>query len=111
MLPPILKCEQETVRQTLASLERDSGKFKLSCCSLNYASVNLVCSPLKRKLFLLGTPLGQNTLQCVLNERCDGNRNIFHAAVTTCFPTSNKDTDFGNHNFIFHMFNLNIYTL
>ncbi|XP_071034360.1 E3 ubiquitin-protein ligase UBR5 isoform X5 [Parasteatoda tepidariorum] len=65
LLPPIFKCEQETVRQTLSSLERDSG-----------------------------TPFGQNTLQCVLNERCDGNRNIFHAAVTTCFPTSNKDTDF-----------------
>ncbi|KAG8192530.1 hypothetical protein JTE90_015165 [Oedothorax gibbosus] len=66
LLPPILKCEQETVRQTLASLERDSG-----------------------------TPFGQNTLQCVLNERCDGNRNIFHAAVTTCFPISNKDNDTG----------------
>ncbi|GFU25773.1 e3 ubiquitin-protein ligase UBR5 [Nephila pilipes] len=64
LLPPILKCEIETVRQTLASLERDSG-----------------------------TPFGQNTLQCVLNERCDGNRNIFHAAVTTCFPSSNKDSD------------------
>ncbi|XP_035208848.1 E3 ubiquitin-protein ligase UBR5-like isoform X3 [Stegodyphus dumicola] len=68
LLPPILKCEQETVRQTLASLERDSG-----------------------------TPLGQNTLQCVLSERCDGNRNIFHAAVTTCFPTSNKESDFGDY--------------
>ncbi|XP_054724980.1 E3 ubiquitin-protein ligase UBR5-like isoform X2 [Uloborus diversus] len=67
LLPPILKCEQETVRQTLSSLERDSG-----------------------------TPLGQNTLQCVLNERCDGNRNIFHAAVTTCFPSSNKENDFGD---------------
>ncbi|GBL96595.1 E3 ubiquitin-protein ligase UBR5 [Araneus ventricosus] len=66
LLPPILKCEQETVRQTLASLERDSG-----------------------------TPFGQNTLQSVLNERCDGNRNIFHAAVTTCFPSSNKDSDMG----------------
>ncbi|XP_037923284.1 E3 ubiquitin-protein ligase hyd isoform X6 [Hermetia illucens] len=32
-------------------------------------------------------------LQAVLNERCDGNRNIFHACVSMCSPTSNKDTD------------------
>ncbi|GIX75673.1 hypothetical protein CDAR_406353 [Caerostris darwini] len=64
LLPPILKCEQETVRQTLNSLERDSASH-----------------------------FTQNTLQSVLNERCDGNRNIFHAAVTTCFPSSNKDSD------------------
>ncbi|KAK9719267.1 HECT-domain (ubiquitin-transferase) [Popillia japonica] len=29
----------------------------------------------------------------ILDERCDGNRNIFHAVVNMCTPTSNKDTD------------------
>ncbi|XP_064552253.1 E3 ubiquitin-protein ligase hyd [Drosophila montana] len=28
----------------------------------------------------------------VVEERCDGNRNIFHACVVMCAPTSNKDT-------------------
>lgn len=34
-------------------------------------------------------------LQGILLERCDGNRNIFHACVTMCTPTSNKDGDQG----------------
>ncbi|XP_022901003.2 E3 ubiquitin-protein ligase hyd isoform X2 [Onthophagus taurus] len=29
----------------------------------------------------------------LLNERCDGNRNIFHAVVNMCTPTSNKESD------------------
>lgn len=29
----------------------------------------------------------------ILNERCDGNRNILHACVSMCSPTSNKDND------------------
>ncbi|KAK5646050.1 hypothetical protein RI129_004514 [Pyrocoelia pectoralis] len=31
--------------------------------------------------------------QNVLMERCDGNRNLFHAIVNMCTPTSNKETD------------------
>lgn len=31
----------------------------------------------------------------ILNERCDGNRNILHAVVNMCTPTSNKDMDNG----------------
>lgn len=30
-------------------------------------------------------------IQIILNERCDGNRNIIHACVAMCSPTSNKD--------------------
>ncbi|CAG2059005.1 unnamed protein product [Timema podura] len=33
------------------------------------------------------------SLPNVLSERCDGNRNIFHACVTMCTPTSNKEGD------------------
>ncbi|XP_069477553.1 E3 ubiquitin-protein ligase UBR5 isoform X1 [Ambystoma mexicanum] len=31
-------------------------------------------------------------LQSFLGHRCDGNRNILHACVSVCFPTSNKET-------------------
>lgn len=31
-------------------------------------------------------------LQTFLGHRCDGNRNILHACVSVCFPTSNKET-------------------
>ncbi|XP_066593371.1 E3 ubiquitin-protein ligase UBR5-like isoform X2 [Prorops nasuta] len=34
-------------------------------------------------------------LQAILSERCDGNRNIFHACVNMCSPTSNKENDQG----------------
>lgn len=38
--------------------------------------------------------LDQNpqVLQTFLGHRCDGNRNILHACVSVCFPTSNKET-------------------
>lgn len=32
-------------------------------------------------------------INTILNERCDGNRNIVHACVSMSSPTSNKDTD------------------
>lgn len=32
-------------------------------------------------------------INTILNERCDGNRNIIHACVSMCSPTSNKDND------------------
>lgn len=32
-------------------------------------------------------------IQSILLERCDGNRNILHACVTMCAPTSNKKSD------------------
>ena len=31
----------------------------------------------------------------MLNERCDGNRNILHACVAVCAPSSNKDLETG----------------
>ncbi|KAG1657525.1 E3 ubiquitin-protein ligase UBR5 [Nymphon striatum] len=34
-----------------------------------------------------------NLLQQVLSEYTDGNRNILHASVSMCYPTSNKDSD------------------
>ncbi|XP_067014137.2 E3 ubiquitin-protein ligase UBR5 isoform X4 [Anabrus simplex] len=61
LMPRILRCDLEGVKQVLATLELDN---KLGP----------------------GSPL-----QAVLSERCDGNRNVFHACVTMCGPTSNKE--------------------
>lgn len=35
----------------------------------------------------------KSQITTVLNERCDGNRNIVHACVSMCSPASNKDND------------------
>lgn len=35
----------------------------------------------------------KSQIASILNERCDGNRNILHACVSMCSPTSNKDND------------------
>lgn len=35
----------------------------------------------------------KSQISSILNERCDGNRNIIHACVSMCSPTSNKDVD------------------
>ncbi|XP_037810400.1 E3 ubiquitin-protein ligase hyd isoform X2 [Lucilia sericata] len=35
----------------------------------------------------------RNDILAVLEERCDGARNIFHACTIMCSPTTNKDTD------------------
>ncbi|CAK9828628.1 E3 ubiquitin-protein ligase hyd [Anthophora retusa] len=34
-------------------------------------------------------------IQAILMERCDGNRNILHACISMCSPTSNKENDQG----------------
>ena len=36
---------------------------------------------------------GRSQIAAVLAERCDGNRNMFHACVSMCSPTSNKDLE------------------
>ncbi|KAG8228758.1 hypothetical protein J437_LFUL008199 [Ladona fulva] len=64
LMPRIMRCDLEGVRQVLAGLEMEAKS-------------------------------GTNgmILSSILNERCDGNRNIFHACVTMCMPTSNKEGD------------------
>ena len=64
ILPKILQCDLEGVRRVVADLELD--------------------------------PTAESTIETVtkiLEERCDGGRNIFHTAVSMCQPTSNKDPD------------------
>ncbi|CAG9834089.1 unnamed protein product [Diabrotica balteata] len=62
LMPKILRCDLDGVRQVLAQLDSD------------FKSHNI-------------------TTKSFLNERCDGNRNIFHAVVNMCTPTSNKDPE------------------
>lgn len=59
----VLRCDYEACRQYLVNLEQ---------------------------AFLLDQ--GGQALGALLGHRCDGNRNILHAAVSVCFPVSNKET-------------------
>ncbi|KAJ7338019.1 hypothetical protein JRQ81_010545 [Phrynocephalus forsythii] len=63
LMQHILRCDYEACRQYLVNLEQ-------------------------------AVVLDQNPqmLQTFLGHRCDGNRNILHACVSVCFPTSNKET-------------------
>ncbi|XP_014299219.1 E3 ubiquitin-protein ligase UBR5 [Microplitis demolitor] len=64
VMPRILRCDYEGVKQVLINIEHDAAK-----------SNNI------------------QQIQSILQERCDGNRNIFHACVNMCSPTSNKDNE------------------
>lgn len=64
LMPRILRCDYDGVKQIFASLEQDSK----GCLA---------------------------QAQAILTERCDGNRNILHACVNMCSPTSNKENDQG----------------
>ncbi len=64
VLPKILQCDLEGVRRVVAELETDPTSD---------ATIE--------------------TVQKILEERCDGGRNIFHTAVSMCQPTSNRDAD------------------
>lgn len=84
LMPKILRCEVEYCRQVLAQLEVDCRKYT-------------VCFLMRRGIMRLVFHTGTNpsAVQSILGERCDGNRNIFHAVVSMCSPTSNKESDNG----------------
>ena len=64
LMPKILRCDLEAVRSVLSMLEADPA-----------------------------SPHSMDVIQKILDERCDGGRNILHALVSGCQPTSNKDSD------------------
>ena len=64
LMPKILRCDLEGIRSVLAMLEADPA-----------------------------SPHSLDVIQRILDERCDGGRNILHALVSGCQPTSNKDSD------------------
>lgn len=63
LMQHVLRCDYEACRQYLVNLEQ---------------------------AFMLDQ--GSQTVGALLDHRCDGNRNILHAAVSVCFPVSNKET-------------------
>ena len=63
LMPKLLACDIEGTRQVLTCLE---SAFKVAQSA---------------------------TAQSIVNERCDGGRNVIHACVSMCSPTSNKDAD------------------
>ncbi|XP_074027095.1 E3 ubiquitin-protein ligase hyd isoform X3 [Leptinotarsa decemlineata] len=69
LMPKILRCDIDGVRQVLAQLDIDMKLHNM---------------------------MGQS----FLTEKCDGNRNIFHAVVNMCTPTSNKDSESDQHIYV-----------
>ncbi|XP_026278748.1 E3 ubiquitin-protein ligase UBR5 [Frankliniella occidentalis] len=63
LMSKVLRCDIEGIKQVLNSLDSEA------------------------KLGVTNSVMLSN----ILKERCDGNRNIFHACVSQCAPTSNKD--------------------
>lgn len=63
LMNKILRCDVEGVRQVLTNLDHEAQN----------------------------KPGNTNHLTKVLFEKCDGNRNIFHAAVCMAMPTTNKE--------------------
>ncbi len=66
LIPHILRCDVDTVRALLASIEEETD-----------------AAHRERRLAEL------------LRERCDGNRSILHTCVAMCAPQSNKEHDSG----------------
>lgn len=64
LIPHLLRCDYDKVKGILSSLEQEQNNAA-----------------------------GQKQLEDILNEHCDGNRNILHTCVAMCVPTSNKDYD------------------
>lgn len=64
IMPKVFQCDLEAVKRLVAGLEADPTSVQ-----------------------------NQEIVQAIIDERCDGGRNIFHAAVSMCQPTSNKDSD------------------
>ncbi|XP_050693642.1 E3 ubiquitin-protein ligase hyd-like isoform X3 [Eriocheir sinensis] len=64
LMPKILRCDPEGVRQVLSLLEND-------------------------------TPDGMSNLtsEGIVEEKCDGNRNILHACISTCCPVTSKESE------------------
>lgn len=64
LMPRILRCDLKGVRAVVTQLDAGASATEV-----------------------------KNQVQGLLSERCDGNRNIFHACVCMCAPSSNKDLD------------------
>lgn len=64
LMPKVLRSDLDAVSQLLHSVSQDTR-----------------------------SPVTQTTVCQLVAERCDGNRNVIHAAVSMCLPTSNKQSE------------------
>ncbi|XP_068224173.1 E3 ubiquitin-protein ligase UBR5 isoform X7 [Palaemon carinicauda] len=64
LMPKILRCDPEGVRQVLAHFENEPAG----------GVANL-------------------TTESIVEEKCDGNRNILHACISACCPVTSKETE------------------
>jgi E3 ubiquitin-protein ligase EDD1 len=80
LIASILRCDLNSVNSILAQIEKDVG----GVANLNSIKLNQI-----------------------LNERIDGNRNIIHAAVYACAPTSNSLSSFSAYTSASSSINLN----
>jgi len=104
LMPRILRCDYESVKQVFCNLEQDLSKYNkhinvsffYTLCIGNFTKIHM------RIIFFyfvennLTHSSANLQIQMILKERCDGNRNILHACVNMCSPTSNKETEQGN---------------
>ncbi|RNA07304.1 E3 ubiquitin- ligase UBR5-like, partial [Brachionus plicatilis] len=73
---------------TLFSMKIEQLMASILRCDLN--RVFKILRQLENDLSQLGTNALSKRLKRIINERCDGNRNIIHAAVYCCSPISNN---------------------
>ncbi|XP_071962133.1 E3 ubiquitin-protein ligase UBR5-like [Antedon mediterranea] len=62
LMPHVLRCDYDSVSHVLSNIELETD-----------------------------AATKEQRLRAILNERCDGNRNVFHAAISMCYPTTNSD--------------------
>lgn len=91
MMPRVLRCDLEGLRQLLHQLESDTSSELISLHSRN---INLANKRRLRGNIKIGF-ISEQQILAIMQERCDGNRNILHACVHMCAPTSNKEPDVG----------------
>lgn len=82
-----------------STLNNTNQKSKVCMTALLFESQKLMPHILRCDVKNVFATLNQlekedrNDTMLILDERCDGSRNIFHACTIMCAPTTNKDTD------------------
>lgn len=102
LMPFVLKCDVDSIRHILHQLESELSK-KNSIYIYNILScyIKLQFGTFYSTFF----HVAEHQIPTVLSERCDGNRNVLHACVSMCMPTSNKEPDVNSGNyFLLHRF-------
>jgi len=78
---------------------------------LDYCTFVYVPQSNNSDVWLLDAIVRERSIDQMLSERCDGNRNILHACVAACAPSSNKDLDTGLNAFFFFCLSFHKYLI